>query len=198
MWQFHTSRLTPYVVRATLSAGGHAIGFGDVIAAWRSDASFLTFWAGALCSVPFDAYCLELPPLLPDGCGRPFECVFVESTALARAAPDPAPFAEHFRAHPDCSVVAFENLGKDALLVAPCPRAGPDVYTHLAAFLRGAAPAQIEALWQRAAAALNERMGEAPVWFSTAGLGVFWLHLRLDSRPKYYRYRPYANRHFGT
>jgi hypothetical protein len=199
MWRFDTTQLASSVVHATVTAGNRAIAFADVIAAWRNDASFRAFWATALCRVPFAAYCLELPPLQPDVCDSPFECVLVESKALARATPDPAPFAQLFRAHPGCSVVAFENLGKDALLVAPCPHAGPHVYTHLAAFVRGAPPAQVGALWQRTAVALDERMRlNAPVWLSSAGLGVLWLHLRLDSRPKYYRYRPYATRPFGT
>ena len=29
------------------------------------------------------------------------------------------------------------------------------------------------------------------LWLSTAGLGVYWLHLRLDTRPKYYSFQPY-------
>ena len=32
-----------------------------------------------------------------------------------------------------------------------------------------------------------------PVWVSTAGAGVSWLHVRLDDRPKYYGYQPYRN-----
>jgi hypothetical protein len=31
-----------------------------------------------------------------------------------------------------------------------------------------------------------------PVWFSTSGMGVAWLHFRLDRRPKYYTYRAFA------
>jgi hypothetical protein len=38
---------------------------------------------------------------------------------------------------------------------------------------------------------MAERIGEAPVWLSTAGMGVAWLHVRLDSRPTYYGHRPY-------
>ena len=34
--------------------------------------------------------------------------------------------------------------------------------------------------------------GGTPVWMSTSGAGVSWLHIRLDSRPKYYQYRPFA------
>ena len=31
------------------------------------------------------------------------------------------------------------------------------------------------------------------VWMSTSGLGVYWLHVRLDSRPKYYQFAEFAN-----
>ncbi len=34
-------------------------------------------------------------------------------------------------------------------------------------------------------------IGHTPLWLSTAGGGVAWLHVRLDSRPKYYGYSPY-------
>ena len=40
---------------------------------------------------------------------------------------------------------------------------------------------------QLAASALSDQ----PLWVSTCGLGVYWLHVRLDSFPKYYRYAPY-------
>ena len=32
---------------------------------------------------------------------------------------------------------------------------------------------------------------EDPVWVSTNGDGVAWLHVRIDERPKYYAYAPY-------
>ena len=31
------------------------------------------------------------------------------------------------------------------------------------------------------------------LWVSTSGLGVYWLHVRLDSYPKYYQHAPYKN-----
>jgi hypothetical protein len=34
------------------------------------------------------------------------------------------------------------------------------------------------------------RTGE-PVWLSTNGDGVSWLHVRIDERPKYYTHGPY-------
>lgn len=35
------------------------------------------------------------------------------------------------------------------------------------------------------------RHGGGNLWCSTSGLGVYWLHIRLDQYPKYYTYRPY-------
>jgi len=39
---------------------------------------------------------------------------------------------------------------------------------------------------------VRQRLGERRLWISTAGGGVAWLHVRLDSSPKYYGFRPYA------
>lgn len=190
---FQLQRLAPDKLRATLSAHGSATPFADVIGQWRNDKAFRSFWSASLRDVPFDAYCWEVPPLTRDVLGRPFECVFVESPALARTAPDPGPFAAYFREEPGCDAVVFENLGGDAALVAPCPHGDLNSATHLATFVRRAPLSQVDVLWQLVAQALETRLGDAPVWLSTAGLGVYWLHVRLDSRPKYYRHRPYAD-----
>jgi hypothetical protein len=103
--------------------------------------------------------------------------------------PEPEAFAEHFR--PDTSVVTFANLGGDAMLVAPCPAAQGGGFAHLASFVATATPGHASDLWQAVGTAMQRRLGASPVWLSTAGLGVAWLHVRLDSRPKYYRHAPY-------
>jgi hypothetical protein len=104
-------------------------------------------------------------------------------------APEPEAFAEYFQ--PQCQVAAFENLGGDALLVAPCPAEQERAYPHLAAFVRNAPDAQQHALWQAVGEAMEARVQAKPTWLSTAGHGVGWLHVRLDSRPKYYQHGPY-------
>jgi hypothetical protein len=59
-------------------------------------------------------------------------------------------------------------------------------------FLCGQAPEpQKHALWMLVGVAMQRRLNNRPVWLSTAGAGVSWLHVRLDDRPKYYGYRPY-------
>jgi len=79
----------------------------------------------------------------------------------------------------------------DLVLVVPCPIGPPAAYAHLASFLRQAPVEQMHTLWEMVGEAVESRLGAAPVWVSTAGMGVSWLHVRLDDRPKYYGYRPY-------
>ncbi len=194
MWRLKTPPIGgDGAIRVRLESGSDSMSIGNVIDSWRSNPDFRGFWASSLCSIPFEAYCWEMPPLSRAVLGRPFECVFVESRSLNSLTPNPKPFEEHFT--PDASasgVATFESLGRDTLLVAPYPQTARDSYTHLATFMRKAPPVQIDQIWSALAQAVDSRLGERPIWLSTAGLGVSWLHIRVDSRPKYYRYKPYA------
>jgi len=174
-----------------LAADGTALSFGGVCSLWTVSQGFRAFWAVCLHEVPFDSYCWECPPVTSRTLAHAFECVFVESPLLAGSPPDEDSFAGHFRA--DRKVVSFESLGKDALLVVPCPGEPSSDFAHLSRFMITATEAHISALWQAVGNAMEARVGEKPVWLSTAGLGVSWLHIRLDSRPKYYRHAPYKS-----
>jgi hypothetical protein len=59
--------------------------------------------------------------------------------------------------------------------------------------VRGAPESQKHALWALVGKMMEQRMGSSPVWLSTAGAGVPWLHVRLDERPKYYGFGPYRD-----
>ena len=50
---------------------------------------------------------------------------------------------------------------------------------------------QQQALWQAVSKAVEEQICGRPLWLNTAGGGVAWLHVRLDSTPKYYQFAPY-------
>lgn len=191
MWCLETQSLAPGVIGAAVVIGNARMTFSQVISLWHNDETFVAEWVAQLAAIPFEAYCFETPPLTKPALSKPFECVFVESPALARLEADSRPFQEHFRQ--SAGSVAFPSLGKDALLVAPCPLRESTCYTHLACFLRSAAKEEAYQLWRTVAQGLNDRVTDAPLWLSTAGLGVSWLHVRLDTRPKYYRHGVYAS-----
>jgi Family of unknown function (DUF6940) len=160
----------------------------------RDDEPFRSQLISELARSAFAAYFWETPPITASTLDRPFEFVLTEARALATAAPERRAFAEHFpRDHDDDGVVVFDNLGGDAALVVPCPIASPSAYVHVAAFVRNAPVPQVHALFSRLADEALRRVSERPLWVSTAGMGIFWLHVRLDSTPKYYRHTPYKN-----
>lgn len=189
-WRIEPACVDEATVRWCVHRGAdRALAFGQVARAWAVDGAFRRFWIEALRQVPFDAWCWECPAVRASNRGQAFECVFVSSPSLARMPMDAGAFAEHFRR--DREVVTFANLGGDALLVAPCPDDSGADYSHLAAFTKTASPSQQQALWAAVGVALENRIGARPLWLSTAGHGVAWLHVRLDSRPKYYSHAPY-------
>ncbi len=137
-----------------------------------------------------EAYFWETPLVTRSTVEREFEFVLVDSPKLADIEPDPTDFNKYFESATE-SVVTFPNLGNDALLVVPCPIANTVARTHLASFVRFAPETQQHLLWQTVGRSLQQRLNEQPIWVSTSGLGVHWLHVRLDSIPKYYAYKPY-------
>lgn len=180
------------VLHTRVYRDGKAATYAEAIDGWQRDAGFRDVFVDVLASAPFPAYFWETPPVTRDTAARPFEFVLVEGPALAAMPPDSDAFARYFlAAGPDADVAAFDNLGGDAFLVAPTPKAPADVYPHLAAFSRGAPLDQQHAFWQAVGRAMTARLGDRPLWLSTSGLGIAWLHARLDRRPKYYTFEAY-------
>lgn len=188
MWTALTDPLSSRTRRYRLRDAAGPLSWGEVLRLWQESPEFAAFFSRTLAGAPFNAFRWETPPLTSACVQEPFEFVLVESPEL-RVPGDPRAFAEHFRADQD--VVSFTNLGGDADLVVPCPRGPAETYAHLAAFLRGAPEGQKQALWSLVGRCAGARLGSVPFWLSTAGAGVAWLHVRLDSRPKYYSHVPY-------
>jgi hypothetical protein len=190
MWSAHTEELSIGCTRFTIDLDASPVSYAEVLRRWQNDVSFRSFFTGLLADAPYAAFRWETPPITAATAKRPFEFVLLDSPELARNA-DRGAFAEHFKRGVTEGVVEFANLGKDAIMVVPCP-SGPDsAYVHLAAFVRQAPEPQTHALWSAVGAAMERRLSTMPVWLSTAGAGVAWLHVRLDDRPKYYGHAPY-------
>ncbi len=176
-------------LRFAIDLGSRPATVADVIRGWQHDAEFRSLFNSLLAGAPFAEFRWEMPAVTTGTVTRPFECIVLNAPGLARA-PAPEAFAEHF-AGAVTGVAVFPNLGGDAILVTPCPVAEPSAYGHLGAFVRLAPEPQRHALWQAVGEAMARRVGAVPVWLSTAGAGVPWLHVRLDNRPKYYSFGPY-------
>ncbi len=178
--------------RFRISEGSSPLTFRRLFDLLERDGGFSDWYTRTLADSTFPAFFWEHPPLSVETFDREAEFVLVAAPGLAGLDPEPGPFERHFDREPDADVVAFENLGGDALLIAPRPLGPLPAYPHLAAFVRRAPQSQVRSLWRCAAAAVRENLGRSPRWLSTAGLGVSWLHLRIDSSPKYYQFAPYT------
>ena len=175
------------------------LSFDAVFKRWRAqpDDGLRRQWTEHLRAQPYAACFWELPALNPAALEKPFECVCLDAPSLAavRRPADRDSFQHAFAADDGTAFASFENLSGDALLIAPRPRSAASDYRHLLHFLRLAPDADADALWQRIALELPTRIAKRTVWLSTAGLGVNWLHIRFDRRPKYFQHRPYISGH---
>lgn len=190
MWTTASETLTGRGLKMTVQRDAHPATLADLVAGWQTDAALRDTFSAALAAAPFTAFRWETPAATTSSSRQPFECVVLESLELDRPA-DPSSFADQFRGSAE-EVITFSNLRGDAVLVVPVPGASQDgSYCHLASFLRGSSAVARHCLWQAVGAAMAQRLGDRPVWLSTAGAGVPWLHVRLDDRPKYYAHAPY-------
>lgn len=177
------------VLRHRLLREGTALCYCDVLALWAAQADFRSFFIELLSEVPYSAYRWETPAVSHESIHRQFEFVLLDSPGLSRDA-EPETFARHFSSNKsNAEVVVFQNLGKDATLVVPCPLSQAATYAHLAVFMRTAPDSQKHALWRTVGETVKQDITQQPLWLSTAGAGVAWLHVRLDSRPKYYGFQ---------
>ena len=193
-WTATLEMLSGDVQRATIQDDqGRPLKFEDVVSLWERDGLFSEFFVSVLRASSFDTFFFECPPVTRATIRRDYEHVTVRAHRFRSAS------ASDFQSHFDgCAMgaVTFANLGGDAQLVAPCPRsADHHQYGHIAAFTRGAAmPQQVE-LWKLTGLTMRqtlERRSAARTWLNTEGSGVPWLHVRMDSTPKYYHHMAYA------
>ena len=180
------------VVRYQITQHGSVLTYANVLEQWSDCPDFRTFFISLLQDSSFQAYRWETPPITEKTVDRDFEFVLIDTPSFATRATDTSTFASQLQTDPNRDVVQFPNLGGDAELVVPSQLAEPEAYGHLAAFMRYAPQEQHHSLWKAVSNAAGIKLGPEPVWISTAGGGVAYLHVRLDSQPKYYHHRPYC------
>ena len=190
MWEAR-SQIVPSGMRYHIFQGQSQLSFKELFSLLENNTDFARWYSETLAGSTFAAFFWEFPPLTTHAFDNEAEFVLIESASLASLRPEPAPFESQFANHQGEDVVLFPNLSGDALLIVPTPLGSIETYPHLATFLRNAPANQVMSLWKTVGEAVRRNLGREPKWLSTAGLGVSWLHLRLDTRPKYYRFAPY-------
>ena len=178
--------------------------FHDFFESLKAKDDFAVFFADVLKKSPYKAFFFECPALMNQFLKNSFEFVLTESITLASVRADTDSFKEHFswKSGKNFESIVFKNLGGDASLVVPYPSKASlseanlsQKYAHFASFLRNSTSDEVLDFLSLVGATMLETVSQSkiPVWLSTAGTGVFWLHVRLDARPKYYTYAPYTH-----
>ncbi|MBX3273625.1 MAG: hypothetical protein KF729_25400 [Sandaracinaceae bacterium] len=178
-------------IEVSLSRGGAPLSSREVLDGWVGGDEVRAATLRSIARAPFAALFFEVAPLAASTLDAPYRHVLVDAPRLASVEASADAFAAYLG---DEDVAAFDNLGGDARLVAPAPSDGAprEAYAHLAACVRAAPAAQLHALFARAGLEARAALERWPVvWVSTSGLGVSWLHVRVERRPKYYAHAPY-------
>ena len=190
MWQHTVTELFPNTLEFKLFKNEHPLSFRDTLEFWQEDQSFVDYFNQLLVESPFEAFLFETPPMNSFSLEHPFEFVLLESSSLARVKPDQFTYRSYFQG---TKTVSFPNRSGDAMLVVPSPLDPSSNYAHLANFVRLAPPDQIVDFWKKVGTEYEKAINENYLWLSTHGLGVFWVHMRIDTYPKYYHHRPYKS-----
>lgn len=155
--------------------------------------SFISILTKTIQSVSFKSFFFEMPPINSSLMSRQFEFVIIDAPEFENKSAEPSDFKEHMQKGK--KVVSFENLRKDAILVVPCGTKASG-FMDLNSFLTNATKSQIISFWKEVAKNLLFKVENNPdkkIWCSTSGLGVSWLHFRIDNKPKYYKYQDFKN-----
>lgn len=182
---------TPHATRYNVKADDRPITRRQILELLAEDPDFGTRLTDTILAATRQPIRWETPPYSDATADDPAEFVLVESPSLDRPA-ESHPFRRELE-RSKSAIAVFPNLSGDATMIVPKPLAEDASYPHLLAFLQTAPPEQRSELWQTIGREMLARQTSTPLWLSTAGMGVAWLHVRIDKRPKYYSYQPYRN-----
>lgn len=192
MFHYTEKTIAPSVFQFQIKHLDQWLTVQQVIDLWQNSTAFRKFYTQILREVPFLGFFWENKPMHQRTLSDIYQFVILKTSAFNAKIANRHSFEMHFKESQ--LVTAFPNLSNTAQLVVPCPnKADSEGFVHLGSFIRNAPDDQIDAFWKEVGQQLDQQLtqNDAPIWLSTSGLGIYWLHVRLDQRPKYYRYQPY-------
>lgn len=182
-------------VRFRLKNGEQNLTFEEVFESWESNPKFVAFYKDELIKLNFEAFYWEHPAMKKEFLGKKYECILQRSRPLEHLPINESAFKDYI--HLNAQATDFMNLGKNARLVVPTKRTDKEIYNHMSKFIRLAEQEQIIEVFKRVGKSILEEIeSQKLIWLNTAGLGVIWLHIRMDTRPKYYKTTRYKEPDF--
>lgn len=182
-------------IRFYLEEDQKPMSFQEVFHSWKEVSAFTDFYVKALIDLNFPAFFWEHPALKKNYLSKNYECIIKKTNGFDRREVNQKAFAEKIQS--EAGVEVFQNLGKNAWLVVPNKQVEAEHYKHMGSFIQQAPQEQIREQFKKVGEKmLSEMEQDKLIWLNTAGMGVIWLHMRLDTRPKYYKTRPYKNPDF--
>ena len=181
-------------IKVTIDAHSQALTYLETLELWEHNKDFRHYFIDLLAHIPFQAFRWETPAMTSKNSSQAFEFMIIDSPRLSREI-NTKVFAKYFQDSISTEVTSFHSLGRDSTLIVPCPTDPIKDYSHLAAFTRHAPESQQHTVWATVGRLMRRRLSDKPVWLSTAGAGVAWLHIRLDDKPKYYVSKHYCQIH---
>jgi hypothetical protein len=179
-------------IRFFLKKEAAYLSFEEVFDLWSNSVDFINFYVNALIDLNYQAFYWEHPALNKQFLKKKYECILHRSQPLEFLRSNEKAF-EHYL-YSKKHVEDFLNLGKNARLIIPTKQTNQEIYNHFGKFIRFAKKEQQLELFKRIGTLIIEELEEKElIWLNTAGLGVIWLHIRLDTRPKYYKTQKYKN-----
>ncbi len=184
-----------HTVRFRLKKDDAYLSFDEVFTLWEQSGEFVAFYIGELIKLDYKAFYWEHPAVNKEFLSKKYECILQRSKPLEHLSSNKEAFKDYLLS--ETEVTDFMNLGKNARLVIPIKKSDEEIYNHIGKFIRMADTRQILALFKRVGRVVKEEIeAQKLIWLNTAGLGVIWLHVRMDTRPKYYKTKRYKDPDF--
>ena len=139
-------------------------------------------------NIPFEYYVLQ-SPCFYNNLNNKFEFVVINEPKLKNMKLNTTVYNKYFKK--DKNIAIFPNLTGDTTLIVPriLPDIDENVYLNIATFSRGAPIDQQILLWKKVFKELKNCKHNC--FLNIHGLGVGWLHVRIDEKPKYYLFNNY-------
>ena len=187
-FEFVIENLENGFLKVNIKEDGIWVSFDEVFGLLENDRDFRSQFINFLKSIELTAFNIECKPVNIENVNQAFEFIIINCPDLLKCTSDSSKFKAHF--DEDELTAVFENLNGDAVLISPVDHGSED-FGHLSTFLSSASNDQLNDLLIALGEIAGANLGNENIYINTSGLGVPWLHFRIDDEPKYYQFETY-------